>query len=98
MTKGKLKNLDAIEVGNEVYPPNPITKSAFSFFKIIIDFIKEKKIKINDKILLYKFLLVRLPILSSYDLNFDCLFKKALPLLSVTKITSYFFHINDSLN
>ena len=39
--KGKLKNFDTKETGNDTYPPIPNIKSGFSFFKIIIDFIIE---------------------------------------------------------
>ena len=81
---GILRNLEAKDVGNETYPPNPIVRSALSFFKILIDLNIEKKIITKDKILPNKFLLVGVPVINSCDLNFEFLFRKLFPLLSVT--------------
>ena len=33
--KGNLKNLEAIQIGKETYPPKPIARSAFSFSSLL---------------------------------------------------------------
>ena len=75
ITKGKLKNLDAKEIGKETYPPNPNIKFGFSFFKIRIDFTIDVKIKKIEKNFFNKFLFVGVPAFNMYDLNSEWFLK-----------------------
>jgi len=77
------------EIGNDTYPPNPIIRSGFSFLKIKIDLVIEKRIIIKEKIFLKKLLFDGVSVFMMHDLNRAWFFKKVFPLISVTNKTSY---------